>query len=234
MTTKKSQTSERTTSERTYGQYCPIASGLDLIGDRWTLLMLRELSMGDRRFTDLRAALVGIAPNLLTERLRSLQAIGLVTTVELPPPAARSVYRLSEEGRRVEPVLRSMARFGVRYLSGEPNEPVDAERVAFSLLAPWRRRPEKKLRARLIASRGKDNTDTVDLVLDLDGMRVEPPTGQPDVTLRVATADLVEARQTGGALSGRLTGDAASRRIFLDQFVLRMAKPASDRARDPR
>src|SRR4029079_7716597 len=90
-----------TTSERTYGQYCPIAAGLDLIGDRWTLLMLRELSMGDRRFTDLRAALAGIAPNLLTERLRSLQAIGLVTTIELPPPAARSVYRLTEEGKRV-------------------------------------------------------------------------------------------------------------------------------------
>ncbi len=233
MTTKSSQT-----SERTYGQYCPIAAGLDLIGDRWTLLMLRELSMGDRRFTDLRAALVGIAPNLLSERLRSLQAISLVTTVELPPPAARSVYRLSEEGRRIEPVLRSMARFGVRYLSDKPSEALDAERVAFSLLAPWRRRPEKKLRARLIASRPVDTdtvaTDTVDLVLDLDGMRVEEPTGQPDVTLRVATADLVKARQTGGALPGRLTGDAASRRIFLEQFVLRMAKPASDRRGDPR
>jgi DNA-binding HxlR family transcriptional regulator len=190
------------------------------------LLVLRELSMGDRRFTDLRAALVGIAPNLLTDRLRALQAMGLVTTVELPPPAARSVYRLSEEGRRVEPVLRSMARFGVRYMSGEPNEPLDAERVAFSLLAPWRRRPETKTRARLVASRA-GATDTRDLVLDIDGMRVEPPNGDPDVTLRVATADLVAARQTGGPLVGRLTGDAASRRSFLDQFVLRMAKPAN-------
>jgi DNA-binding HxlR family transcriptional regulator len=221
MATKKSET-----SERTYGQYCPIAAGLDLVGDRWTLLVLRELSMGDRRFTDLRAALVGIAPNLLTDRLRALQAMGLVTTVELPPPAARSVYRLSEEGRRVEPVLRSMARFGVRYMSGEPNEPLDAERVAFSLLAPWRRRPETKIRARLVASRA-GATDTRDLVLDIDGMRVEPPNGDPDVTLRVATADLVAARQTGGPLVGRLTGDAASRRSFLDQFVLRMAKPAN-------
>ena len=226
MTTKNSQT-----SERTYGQYCPIAAGLDLIGDRWTMLMLRELSMGDRRFTDLRAALVGIAPNLLTERLRSLQAIGLVTTVELPPPAARSVYRLTEEGRRVEPVLRSVARFGVRYLAGEPSETLDAERVAFSLLAPWRRRPDKKLRARLITSRPNDSgnveTDTVDLVLDLDGMRVVEPAGEADVTLRVATADLVKARQTGGPLAGRLTGGAASRRIFLDQFILRMAKPST-------
>ena len=120
-------------TDRTYGQYCPIAAGLDLIGDRWTLLILRELSMGDRRFTDLRAELPGIAPNLLTERLRSLQSIGLVTTVELPPPAARSVYRLTDEGRRIEPVLRSVARFGARYLSGR------AQRC-LRCLAAWRSR----------------------------------------------------------------------------------------------
>lgn len=218
MTTKTSQT-----TDRTYGQYCPIAAGLDLIGDRWTLLMLRELSMGDQRFTDLRAQLPGIAPNLLTERLRSLQAIGLVTTVELPPPAARSVYRLTAEGRRVEPVLRSVARFGAHYLSGQPSEAFDAPRVAFALLAPWRRRPESKLRARLIAV-NDDQPDTVDLVLDLTGMQIEPPEGKPDVTLRVAITDLVTARQTGDALVGRLTGDATSRRIFLEQFGLRMAR----------
>jgi DNA-binding HxlR family transcriptional regulator len=219
MTTKQSQS-----ADRTYGQYCPIAAGLDLIGDRWTLLMLRELSMGDRRFTDLRADLPGIAPNLLTERLRSLQSIGLVTAVELPPPAARSVYRLTEEGRRIEPVLRSVARFGAHYLSGKPSGTLDARRVAFSMLAPWRRRPEGELRGRLIAVNGDGSTDTVDLVLGLDGMQIDTPEGQPDVTLRVAITDLVNARQTGAALVGRLTGSAASRRIFLEQFSLRMAR----------
>jgi DNA-binding HxlR family transcriptional regulator len=219
MTTKHPQI-----TDRTYGQYCPIAAGLDLIGDRWTLLILRELSMGDQRFTDLRAALSGIAPNLLTERLRSLQGIGLVTTAELPPPAARSVYRLTAEGRRVEPVLRSIARFGAQYLSGEPTEVFDASRVAFSLLAPWRRRPEATMRARLIAVRDDGQEETVDLVLDLAGMEIEAPDGNPDVTLRAAVTDLVKTRQTGEALVGRLTGDPASRRIFLDQFGLRMAK----------
>ncbi len=126
MATTNSQSSPRQSTERTYGQYCPIAAGLDLIGDRWTLLILRELSMGDQRFTDLRGELTGIAPNLLTERLRSLQAIGLVTTAELPPPAARSVYRLTEEGRRIEPVLRSVARFGISYLTGDPSDVFDA------------------------------------------------------------------------------------------------------------
>lgn len=212
------------TPDRTYGQYCPIAAGLDLIGDRWTLLILRELSMGDQRFTDLRSELTGIAPNLLTERLRSLQAIGLVTTAELPPPAARSVYRLTDEGRRVEPILRSVARFGISYLTGDPSDVFDASRVAFALLAPWRRRPETTQRARLTAIRDDDETETVDLVLGLTGMQIEPPSGTPDVTLRVVITDLVRARQTGEPLAGQITGDATSRRIFLEQFGLRMAK----------
>ena len=226
MTTTRSRAPKSNSPDRTYGQYCPIAAGLDLIGDRWTLLMLRELSMGDRRFTDLRAALPGIAPNLLTERLRSLQAIGLITAVELPPPAARSVYSLTEDGRRIEPVLRSVARFGAAYLSGEPSETIDAQRVAYALLAPWRRRPEARIRARLTVARGDEPDDTADLVLDLDGMQVETPKGKPDVTLRIAILDLVNTRQTGAALVGQLTGDPASRRIFLDQFALKMAKPS--------
>ncbi len=179
--------------------------------------------MGDRRFTDLRTDLPGIAPNLLTERLRALQSIDLVTAVELPPPAARSVYRLTDEGRRVEPVLRSIARFGARYLSGEPSESFDARRVAFAMMAPWRRRPDVEIRARLIIE-NDDETDTVDLVLPVDGMRIVAPEGKPDVTLRVDVADLVKSRQTGAALVGRLTGDAASRRVFLEQFALRMAR----------
>jgi hypothetical protein len=168
------------------------------------------------------------APNLLTERLRSLQSIGLITAVELPPPAARSVYSLTEEGKRVEPVLRSMARFGAAYLSGEPDETMDAKRAAYALLAPWRRRPEAEIRARLTVAPGEaggERDDTVDLVLDLDGMQVEAPRGKPDVALRIAVLDLVNTRQTGAALIGQLTGDPASRRIFLDQFSLRMAKP---------
>lgn len=212
--------------ERSYGQYCPIAAGLDLIGDRWTLLVLRELSMGDQRFTDLRAALTGIAPNLLTERLRSLQSMGLVTMVVLPPPAARSVYRLTAEGRRIEPVLRSVARFGSRYLSGEPSESFGAERATWSLLAPWRRRPTEEIRARLVTANG-DDTDTVDLVLETSGMRVEQPAGKPDVTLHVEVTDLVAARQSGDPLVGTISGSAASRRVFLDQFGLRMAPSAS-------
>ena len=225
-------TTQSHTQERTYGQYCPIAAGLDVIGDRWTLLILRELSMGDRRFTDLRAQLPGIAPNLLTERLRSLETAGLVDTFDLPAPAARRVYRLTDEGRRIEPVLRSVARFGSRYLEGQPSDAFDARRAAYALLAPWRRRPSVKIRARLIVAEDAgtndrvddSDTDAVDLVLDVGAMHVETVEGKPDVTLRVAITDLVAARRTGEALVGHLAGSPASRRIFLDQFGLRMAK----------
>lgn len=101
---------------RNYEQTCTIASALDRVGDRWTLLILRELSFGEQRFTDLRTALPGIASNLLTDRLRDLEAAGLVEQHELPAPAARSVYRLTRSGTRIRPVLRALAQFGLPYL----------------------------------------------------------------------------------------------------------------------
>lgn len=116
-------------SGKSYQQYCTIATALDLVGDRWTLLVLRELSFGEQRFTDLRAALPKIATNLLTERLRSLEEAGLVEQRELPAPAARSVYRLTREGTRIRPVLRAMAQFGLPYLP-TPREGEVRPRVA--------------------------------------------------------------------------------------------------------
>lgn len=97
-------------------QYCPIARALDVLGDRWTLLILRELVIGDQRFTDLRAHLPGIAPTLLSARLRTMVDQGLVASRELPPPAARSVYTVTEYGRSAVPVLRALARWGMTLL----------------------------------------------------------------------------------------------------------------------
>jgi len=102
-------------------QYCPIARALDVLGDRWTLLILRELVAGDQRFTDLRRNLPGIAPTVLTQRLRTMGEEGLVTTRELPPPAARTVYTLSERGRSAMPVLSALARWGMPLLE-EPDD----------------------------------------------------------------------------------------------------------------
>jgi DNA-binding HxlR family transcriptional regulator len=104
-------------------QHCPIARALDVLGDRWTLLILRELIQGDRRFTDLRDRLPGIAPTLLTQRLRSLADQGLVESKELPPPAARSVYAVTARGRDAVPVIRALARYGMPLLE-EPRDGV--------------------------------------------------------------------------------------------------------------
>ena len=101
---------------RSYDQYCPVAVALDVVGDRWTLLILRELLIGPRRFTDLRTALPGMAPNLLTDRLRDLQADGLIEHRELRRRRPGPSTQLTAAGRRAEPVLRSLARFGAERL----------------------------------------------------------------------------------------------------------------------
>ena len=99
-----------------YGQYCPVAHALDQIGDRWALLIVRELMLGQRRFTDLADALPGIGSNILTGRLRGLETAGIVSKKKLPPPWAVTVYELTEHGRELEPVLRSLAEWGTSTL----------------------------------------------------------------------------------------------------------------------
>lgn len=120
-----------------YDQYCPIALALDQLGDRWTLLILRELTLdGDQRFTDLRRHLPGITPSLLTERLRTLVHNGLVITRELPPPAARTVYAPTPRGREAIPILRALVRWGMPLLppprAETPLRPVSAVHAAIS------------------------------------------------------------------------------------------------------
>ena len=204
--------------EKTYGQYCPMAAGLDLLGDRWVLLICRELNLGDQRFTDLRAALPGIAPNLLSERLKTLQAEGLVTTAELPPPAARTVYRMTEEGRTILPVLAAMARFGVRHLHGEPTPAFGATRAAHALLNPWRRRKPVDLHARLVLDGARGSDREVDIVLDGIETRIGPATGAPDLMMTTTVDALVAARQPGGTLDATFTGSAKKRAAFLAAF----------------
>jgi DNA-binding HxlR family transcriptional regulator len=103
-------------------QYCPIARALDVLGDRWTLLILRELNISDQRFTDLRHHLPGIAPTVLTQRLRTMTEQELIGTKELPAPAARTVYTLLPRGRGAIPVLTALARWGMPLLEEPPED----------------------------------------------------------------------------------------------------------------
>jgi DNA-binding HxlR family transcriptional regulator len=106
---------------RSYGEYCAVAKALDVIGDRWTLLIVRELLLrGDCRYTDLRAGLPGIATNLLAERLRELERAGIVAREEASPPVATPVFRLTERGEALAPVLHELARWGIPYMVEGP------------------------------------------------------------------------------------------------------------------
>jgi DNA-binding HxlR family transcriptional regulator len=106
---------------RSYGQFCGVAHALDLVGERWALLVVRELVLGARRFTDLSAGLPGIGTNILTARLRELELGGVVTRRRLPPPAGSTVYELTPYGRELEPALLALGRWGV--LSMGPRSP---------------------------------------------------------------------------------------------------------------
>ncbi len=103
-----------------YDQYCPIAHSLGLVGERWSLLVVRELMQGPRRYTDLVDGLPGIGTNILASRLKDLEAGGIVRKAKLPPPAASTVYELTQCGHDLRPVLHELARWGARTLGPPP------------------------------------------------------------------------------------------------------------------
>jgi DNA-binding HxlR family transcriptional regulator len=105
-----------------YDQYCPVAHALDLVGERWALLVVRELMHGPKRYTDLAESLPGIGTNILAGRLRDLEASGVVAKRTLPPPAASRVYELTDYGRALKPVMRELALWGARSLGPPTND----------------------------------------------------------------------------------------------------------------
>ena len=112
---------------RSYDEYCAIAKSLDVVGDRWTLLIIRELAMRGRcRYTDLRNGLPGIATNLLADRLRELEQAGVVTREQAPPPIATTLFSLTERGQQLRPVLDDLMRWGVPLMT--ERKPDDAVR----------------------------------------------------------------------------------------------------------
>lgn len=101
---------------RSYRQYCPVAHALDVVGERWSLLVVRELMHGPLRYTDLLERLPGCGTNVLAARLRELEQGGVARRRRLPPPAASTVYELTEKGTGLKPVLRALAHWGIRSL----------------------------------------------------------------------------------------------------------------------
>jgi DNA-binding HxlR family transcriptional regulator len=178
-------------ARKSYNQNCPIARGLDVLGERWTLLILRELVGGARRYSDLRAALPGIATNLLAERLKELQDAGLVDRAELPPPIARTVYTLSDIGwQRALPVLQTIAWFGLNRLDPVDRGPVSPLNgfLAGVLLA------FDPSRAAALKAAYRIDIDGRRFDFAVDSGRLGAARGEPAVTVTASAADLVVAR----------------------------------------
>lgn len=117
---------------RRYDDACGTAHGLELVGERWALLVLRELMLGPKRFTDLKADLPGISANVLTQRLEGLERSGLVVRRRLPPPAAAQVYELTQWGYEAEPVIQALGRWAARSPEHDPRLPLSAVSLMLS------------------------------------------------------------------------------------------------------
>jgi DNA-binding HxlR family transcriptional regulator len=119
-------------TRRTYGDGCAIAHGLDLVGERWALLVVRELLLGPKRFTDLKKGLPNASPNVISERLRELERAGIVKREKLPPPASVRVYELTDWGRELDETVISLGRWAAR--SPSPSDaPVGLDSIVLAL-----------------------------------------------------------------------------------------------------
>jgi DNA-binding HxlR family transcriptional regulator len=186
-----------------YEQFCPLARAAEILGERWTLLVLRELACGPQRFSDLRRRLPGISSSVLSQRLEALEERGLVGRDTQPPPAPAALYRLTSEGEALRPVLRELLRFGIRHLDPpREGDHLEPSWTPLSLSAFARRDPVPR---RTIAIRIPDGGAEVAVIVSggRAGTRVERRSGPAEVILRADALALL------GLLSGQLdAGDA--------------------------
>ncbi|MGZ8284708.1 MAG: winged helix-turn-helix transcriptional regulator [Allosphingosinicella sp.] len=124
--------SGRAAAKRRYDDACGTAHALDLIGERWALLVMRELMLGPKRFGDLRSDLPGISANVLTQRLEGLETAGLLVHRRLPPPASTQVYELTPWGYEAEPIVQSLGKWAARSPAHDPTLPISATSIMLS------------------------------------------------------------------------------------------------------
>jgi DNA-binding HxlR family transcriptional regulator/putative sterol carrier protein len=142
---------------RTYGDGCAIAHALDLVGERWALLVVRELLLGPKRYTDLRAGLPNASPNVLSQRLDELERAGIVRRRKLPPPAGSRVYELTDWGRELDETVMSLGRWAARSPFGLPSDaPIGADSMVHALRSRFDPAAAHGLRARYELGLGED------------------------------------------------------------------------------
>jgi DNA-binding HxlR family transcriptional regulator len=127
------ETESPETHGKWYGDACGTAFAMELVGERWSMLIIRELMLGGRRFSDLRASLPGISAKVLTERLAGLEQAGVVVKRKLPPPAAAQVYELTEWGYLAEPAIQELGRWAARSPEHDPTLPLSAVSFMISM-----------------------------------------------------------------------------------------------------
>jgi DNA-binding HxlR family transcriptional regulator len=196
---------------RTYGDRCGIARALDAVGDRWALLVVRELLLGPKRFTDLRTGLPNVSPDVLAQRLRELEAAGVLRRDRLPPPAASRVYELTERGRELEPVIFALGRWG----SGEPanDGPLGPDATVIALMTMFRGELAGRFELRLDGHAFR--VDAADGRLDA----ARGPAVMPDAVIETSPGTLASVLWHGAdARQLAVTGDRRAAGRFLRAF----------------
>lgn len=189
-------------TSRSYGQQCGIANALDLIGERWALLVVRDLILGPKRFTDLRESLAGIATNVLTQRLKQLERDGIVRRRLLPPPAASTVYELTEYGRELEGPLLAFGRWGAKTMPERtPDRHSRGEWFGVALKAYFR--PESAAGVRATIALRFDDGDLTVRIADGDLEVARAAAEEPDLVLTARDAGPVAGFLAGAGVPAK-------------------------------
>jgi DNA-binding HxlR family transcriptional regulator len=216
--------------KRSYGDPCGIARALDVVGERWALLVVRELVLGPQRFTDLRTHLPGIATDVLSQRLRQLEGAGVLRPVALPAPASGRAYELTDRGRDLEPVLHALGRWGSRegFATVTHGMSVDAFAVALSTVFDATRVVGLDTTLALVV-------DDDALVAEVDQGRLEIRRGRPerpDARIEGSVASLREVLWRGRPLAeAEADGSVAvgGLRSVVRRFLAAFPSPDPDR-----
>ena len=209
----------RAEAKRRYDDACGTAHGLELIGERWALLVLRELLLGPRRFSQLRADLPGLSANVLTQRLAELEERGLARRRILPPPASAQVYEATEWGLEAEPVIQALGRWAARSPLHDPTLPLSGVSILLSFRTMIDEKRARKFDARIGFMFGKDRyvarvrkgriKVAQGAVEECDAIISAPPTALAAVVYGGAPIDLLG-----------ISGDRALVKKFVTLFVL--------------
>jgi DNA-binding HxlR family transcriptional regulator len=211
---------------RTYGDGCSIARGLDLIGERWALLVVRELLLGPKRYTDLRRGLPNASPNVLSQRLGELERAGVIRRRTLPPPAGARVYELTDWGLELEDIVMSLGNWAARSPTPPPDAPVrSADSIILALRARFDADAARGLRAAYGLRLGQDRfrIEVADGVLEAARGDAEQADAtietDPDTIGAVLWGDRsLAAAQRSGAMS--IEGDKAAAEHFVALFPI--------------